>query len=130
MLASGLPIRNGNKHATEICTLALSLLEATHNLPITHLPGQQLCMRVGIHSGPCVAGVTGLKMPRYLLFGETVEMAAKMESGGQPMKIHVSQATRSITEKAGFVFEKTGNHLSTLTGKIPTYWLLGTNTIN
>ena len=44
---------------------------------------------MGIHSGPCVAGVVGTKIPHYSVFGETVEMAGLMEASGEPMKIQV-----------------------------------------
>ena len=44
---------------------------------------------MGIHSGGCVAGVVGTKIPHYSVFGDTVEIVGLMESSGEPMKIQV-----------------------------------------
>ena len=98
MVASGLPIRNGDSHAKEIAMMALKLCKAVDKFRIPHLPKTKLKLRIGINSGPCDAGVVGSKMPKYIVFGETVIIATKMESHGEPMKIHISESTKKLLD--------------------------------
>ena len=51
MVVSGLPVRNGKKHASEISMFSLSLIDAVRNFRIQHLPDTQLQLRIGVHSG-------------------------------------------------------------------------------
>lgn len=70
MVASGVPIRNGNMHAKEIALLAIEMLETVDKFRIRHLPKTKLRLRIGIHSGSCAAGVVGVKMPKWIVFGK------------------------------------------------------------
>lgn len=125
MVASGLPVRNGMLHAREIARMSLALLRTVRTFSIRHRPQDQLKLRIGIHTGPCAAGIVGLKMPRYCLFGDTVNTASRMESNGQPLKIHVSHATKEALEKfKTFRVELRGDIELKGKGLMTTYWLL------
>ena len=63
--------------------MALDLLSIVQTFKIRHRPEMMLMLRIGIHSGPCAAGVVGHTMPRYCLFGDTVNTASRMESTGE-----------------------------------------------
>ncbi|XP_042338937.1 atrial natriuretic peptide receptor 1-like, partial [Plectropomus leopardus] len=101
MVVSGLPVRNGKLHGREVARMSLALLDAVKSFRIRHRANQQLRLRIGIHSGPVCAGVVGLKMPRYCLFGDTVNTASRMESNGEALKIHVSETTRDVLQEFG-----------------------------
>lgn len=82
MVVGGLPVRVDD-HADQIATMALDLLHQSGRFQIRHLPQTPLRLRIGLHTGPCCAGVVGLTMPRFCLFGDTVNTASRMESTGQ-----------------------------------------------
>lgn len=109
MVVSGLPIRNGDRHAGEIASMAIHLLSKIKKFQIKHRQGEVLQLRIGIHSGHCVAGVVGLKMPRYCLFGDTVNTASRMESSGEAFRIHISQITYNLLQRlGGYICEERG----------------------
>lgn len=126
MVVSGLPIRNGNLHAAEIASMSLHLLSAVSEFKIRHRPHEQLLLRIGIHSGPVCSGVVGLKMPRYCLFGDTVNTASRMESTGLPLKIHCSGSCKKLLDKlGGYICNQRGMIPMKGKGEQLTYWLLG-----
>ncbi|XP_054874132.1 atrial natriuretic peptide receptor 1 isoform X2 [Amphiprion ocellaris] len=131
MVVSGLPVRNGKLHGREVARMSLALLDAVKSFKMRHRAEQQLRLRIGIHSGPVCAGVVGLKMPRYCLFGDTVNTASRMESTGEALKIHVSEATRQVLQEFScFQLQLRGEIEVKGKGRMRTYWLLGESDSN
>ncbi|XP_038070397.1 uncharacterized protein LOC119739493 [Patiria miniata] len=128
MVASGLPEPTAN-HACEIACMALDLLREVQLFRIPHLPAESLSLRVGLHSGSCVAGVAGIKMPRYCLFGDTVNTASRMESTGKAQRIQISGATwdelvnKAPPRKRKFVIVPRETTVVKGKGAMQTYWL-------
>ncbi|XP_078463155.1 retinal guanylyl cyclase 1-like [Lampetra planeri] len=127
MVASGLPARNGNRHAAEISNMSLDILSAVGSFKMRHMPDVPVRIRIGLHSGSCVAGVVGLTMPRYCLFGDTVNTASRMESTGLPYRIHINISVKNILDSLGegYLFESRGKTELKGKGVEETFWLVG-----
>ncbi|CAD6195344.1 unnamed protein product [Caenorhabditis auriculariae] len=125
MVVSGVPkYQTEEYHAEQIGTMALHLLKAVKTFEIPHRKEEQLMLRIGLHTGPCVAGVVGKTMPRYCLFGDTVNTASRMESNGEPLRIHCSQTTQEVLKTIpGFDLEERGSMVIKGKGHMKTYWL-------
>jgi adenylate cyclase len=121
MVAGGLPTPTSN-HAEAIADMAIAMQKVVTQF--RYPSGEPFQLRVGIHSGAVIAGVIGKKKFTYDLWGDTVNMASRMESRGLPGRIQVSPITyrrlqyryaledRGIIEVKGF-------------GEMQTYWLNG-----
>ncbi|XP_044876336.1 atrial natriuretic peptide receptor 2-like isoform X2 [Mauremys mutica] len=130
MVVSGVPKENGIRHASEIASMALDLVAVCKTFRIPHKPNTQLKIRAGIHSGPVVAGVVGTKMPRYCLFGDTVNTASRMESTSEALKIQCSSNTYQLLEQIGeYILVCRGNLQVKGKGDMVTYWLEGKQNI-
>ncbi|XP_023800081.1 atrial natriuretic peptide receptor 2-like [Cyanistes caeruleus] len=126
MVVSGVPKENGILHAGEIASMALDLLDVCKIFKIPHKPNTLLKIRAGIHSGAVVAGVVGTKMPRYCLFGDTVNTASRMESTSEALKIQCSSSAYQLLEQIGeYVLVCRGNLQVKGKGDMVTYWLEG-----
>jgi len=124
LVASGLPYPNGKQHAKEISNMAIRLMQEVAGFKVTHVRNYKMQMRMGIHSGSCVGGVVGSKMPHFSVFGDTVNIAALMESTSEPMKIQISQTTQELlVELGGFKTEIRGQMQVPRIGQLTTYWL-------
>uniref|UniRef100_A0A1I7XJ08 guanylate cyclase n=1 Tax=Heterorhabditis bacteriophora TaxID=37862 RepID=A0A1I7XJ08_HETBA len=128
LCVSGLPNRNGLEHIKEICDLALELISNLKLFHVPHLPKENINIRVGIHTGSVVAGVVGLTMPRYCLFGDTVNTASRMESNGRASHIHLSMDAHNLLNAThiGYRTESRGEIIIKVRvgkGVMHTFWL-------
>lgn len=123
MAAAGLPLENPD-HAKTMARFGLQMLELVESgelrNPATDVPIQ---VRVGIHSGPCVAGVIGHKKFAYDIWGDAVNTAARMESHGEPMRLHCSNASHELI-KDYFVCEDRGRMNVKGKGEMQTYFVI------
>ncbi|KAM9331659.1 retinal guanylyl cyclase 1 [Pholidichthys leucotaenia] len=127
MVASGVPNRNDNRHAAEMANMSLDILHCIGTFKMRHMPDLKCRIRIGLHSGPVVAGVVGLTMPRYCLFGDTVNTASRMESTGLPYRIHLNQSTVKVLNSLNLGYQIQLRGLTELKGKgiENTFWLVG-----
>jgi adenylate cyclase len=111
--------------AIAIGRFALAILQAQARQP--PLGTRKLDLRIGIHCGPATAGVIGDTRFSYDIWGDAVNLAARMESHGLPGRIQVTDAFRVLTAGA-FTFEERGVLPIKGIGETRTFWLTDTRT--
>ena len=121
MVVGGLP-RPSPRHADAVADMALAMQDAMAAFGARH--GEIYQIRIGISSGPAVAGVIGRKKFTYDLWGDTVNIASRMESYGQAGRIHISAATRQRLRQ-GYCFEERAPLFVKGKGEMQTYFLVG-----
>jgi len=121
MVVGGLPIPRED-HVIAIANMALDM--QTYIQTQQDDDGKVLKLRIGINTGPVVAGVIGLQRFIYDLWGDAVNVASRMESHGEPGNIQVTEATYQLL-KDRYYLEKRGTIFVKGRGEMTTYWLLG-----
>jgi class 3 adenylate cyclase/CHASE3 domain sensor protein len=122
MVAGGVPDPRAD-HAAAVVEMAIAMNEATD--VATRALGvlrQPLRVRIGVHSGPLIAGVLGTNKLIYDVWGDTVNIASRMEKYGEPGRIHISAATRALLGDL-HRFEARGKIDIKGKGKMETYFL-------
>jgi adenylate cyclase len=121
MAAAGIPDPRPD-HASAVALMALEMRDAMHASEAVGDLGLEL--RIGINSGPVVAGVIGRKRFLYDLWGDAVNTASRMESHGSPGRIQITRATRELLGDE-FVCERHGTVEVKGKGQMETWYLTG-----
>lgn len=129
LVVSGLPEARSD-HAQVMVRMGLKMIEIIESINKAHLGDEnnisELKLRIGLHSGPVIGGVIGRNKFTFDMWGETVNMAARLETTGTPGKIHISEATHNLLkEQSDLTFEFHGHTELKGFGERPTWLIQG-----
>ena len=125
MCAGGLPSPD-DKNATKAVQAALAMQEFLESWKETRInTGQPFFeARIGIHTGPIVAGVVGVKKFAYDIWGDTVNIASRMEANSEAGQVNISESTYALV-KDEFQFTPRGKFKAKNKGEIEMYYVKG-----
>jgi class 3 adenylate cyclase len=121
LAVGGLPGTNPD-HCRAVAELALAMVRAIRGVGAG--VGRGWRVRIGIHTGPAVAGVIGMRKFAYDVWGDTVNMASRLEASAEPNRVHVSEAVANAL-RGPFELEPRGTVDLKGKGRIRTYFLIG-----
>lgn len=123
MVVNGIPVRK-EQHTEPVAAMALDIVQSMDDLkdPST---GGPLTITIGMHTGPVAAGLVGEKTPQYCLFGDSVNIAARLRTTCLPMRIQISESCNEALKGTDFQTEFRGQIELKGRGKTRTYWLTG-----
>ncbi|XP_039255753.2 soluble guanylate cyclase gcy-31-like [Styela clava] len=127
MAVSGAPTYDEH-HARNMADMAFEMLNGIKTVKDPNTRAS-IHIRIGLHCGYVVSGLVGIKIPRYCLFGDTVNIASKMEATGEGQRIQISQTCKDSLSRYGntYIIEDKGMVQAKGCGNIMTYWLTGVN---
>ncbi|XP_019850469.1 PREDICTED: adenylate cyclase type 2-like [Amphimedon queenslandica] len=114
-----------NHPVVHLCLFAVELIKKLDLINKHSFNDFQL--RIGINHGPVVAGVIGAHKPQYDIWGNTVNVASRMDSTGKPGRIQVTEQTGAILRDAGFELEERGKVFVKGKGEMTTFYVIGTD---
>ena len=125
MCAGGLPVAN-TTHAIDTVSAALEIQQYIRKYSDQRIRNGKdpFEIRIGIHSGPVVAGIVGLKKFAYDIWGDTVNIASRMESTGEAGKINISGRTHELVRDK-FIFTYREKIQAKNKGEIDMYFVEG-----